>query len=72
MLTEDQNTLLDEMLSAFEGKAVPLIYARLTDDQRADVQTLIIEGLAECRPPGHLGNSTHIIPSARARANAAG
>ena len=70
MLTEDQNTLLDEMLSAFEGKAAPLIYARLTDDQRADVQILIIEGLAECRPPGHLGNATHIIPSARARANA--
>lgn len=72
MLTEDQDTLLDEMLSAFEGKGAPLIYARLTDDQRGDVQTLIIEGLAECRPPGHLGNSTHIIPSARARANAIG
>lgn len=72
MLTEDQNTLLDRMLSAFEGKGTTLIYARLSEDERADAQALIIEGLAECRPPGHLGNSTHIIPTARARANASG
>lgn len=69
--TSDQLALLDQLVAAFETHGAALIYSQLSDDQRADVQVLIIDGLAECRPPGPLEDATHVIPSSKARSPAA-